>query len=157
MHYVHPQQTQIVGCVPIGVGLVAASRTGEALAPARTKAAAARANLARKVRLHDRDGNAGDVGLVLDEAPKLKETPARVVPADRFRNGRPATDAGQVLKTDPARILIASWTTCLLMVWFSVAWKRLSLPDSRFKIMRQRLRVDLVPFEAFFWRERRTR
>jgi hypothetical protein len=35
------------------------------------------------VRLHDREGNAGDVGLVLDEGPKLKEAPARVVPADR--------------------------------------------------------------------------
>jgi len=46
MHYGHPQQKQIVGCVPIGVGLVAASLTGEALAPARTKTAAARANLA---------------------------------------------------------------------------------------------------------------
>ena len=43
MHYGHPQQKQIVGCVPIGVGLVAASLTGEALAPARTKTAAARA------------------------------------------------------------------------------------------------------------------
>jgi len=102
MHYGHPQQTQIVGRVPIGVGLVAASLTGEVLAPAPTKTAAARANLARTVRLHDRDGNAGDAGLVLDEGPKLKEAPARVVPADRFRNGRPATDAGQVFETDPS-------------------------------------------------------
>jgi hypothetical protein len=54
MHYGHPQQTQIVGCVPIGVG--AASLTGEGVAPARTKTAAARASLARIVRLHDRDG-----------------------------------------------------------------------------------------------------
>ena len=85
MHYGHPQQTQIVGRVPIGVGLVAASLTGEVLAPAPTKTAAAR-----------------DAGLVLDEGPKLKEAPARVVPADRFRNGRPATDAGQVFETDPS-------------------------------------------------------
>ena len=85
MHYGHPQQTQIVGRVPIGVGLVAASLTGEVLAPAPTKTAAAR-----------------DAGLVLDEGPKLKEAPARVVPADRFRNGRPATNAGQVFETDPS-------------------------------------------------------
>ena len=37
MRYGHPQQTQIVGCVAIGVGLVAASLTGEALAPARRR------------------------------------------------------------------------------------------------------------------------
>ena len=73
MHYGHPQQTQIVGCVPIGVGLVAARLTGEALAPAPTKTAAARANLPGIVRLHDRDGNAGDVGLVLDEGPKAEK------------------------------------------------------------------------------------
>ena len=101
MRYGHRQQTQIVGRVPIGVGLVAASLTGEVLAPARTKTAAARATLARIVRLHDLNGNAGDVGLVLDACPKLKEAPARVVPADRLRNDRPATDAGQVFETDP--------------------------------------------------------
>jgi len=37
---------QPVGCVPIGVGRVAASLTGEVLAPAPTKTAAARASLA---------------------------------------------------------------------------------------------------------------
>jgi hypothetical protein len=35
MRYGHPQQTQIVSRVPIGVGLLAASLTGEVLAPAR--------------------------------------------------------------------------------------------------------------------------
>jgi hypothetical protein len=50
MRYGHPQQTQIVGRVPIGVGLLAASLTGEVLAPARPKRAAARATLARIVR-----------------------------------------------------------------------------------------------------------
>ena len=54
MRYGHPQQTQIVGRVPIGVGLLAASLTGEVLAPARPKRAAARATLARIARLHDR-------------------------------------------------------------------------------------------------------
>ena len=99
MRYGHRQQTQIVGRVPIGVGLVAASLTGEVLAPARTKTAAARATLARIVRLHDLNGNAGDVGLVLDECPKLKKTPART--PDRFRNRRSATDAGRVFEADP--------------------------------------------------------
>jgi len=46
MHYGHPQGMQPVGCVPIGVGRVAASLTGEVLAPAPTKTAAARASLA---------------------------------------------------------------------------------------------------------------
>ena len=54
MRYGHPQQAQIVGCVPIGLGLVAASLTGEALAPARTKTAAALASLGRVVRLQQR-------------------------------------------------------------------------------------------------------
>ena len=94
MRYGHPQQTQIVGCVPIGVGLVAANFTGEDLAPARSKTAAARARLARIVRRHELDANAGDIGLVLDECPKLKKAPARVVPADRLGNDRPAMDAG---------------------------------------------------------------
>jgi hypothetical protein len=58
--------------------------------------------LARIVRLPDLDGNAGDVGLVRDESPKLKAAPARVVPADRLRNDRPPTDAGQVFQTDPS-------------------------------------------------------
>jgi hypothetical protein len=61
----HPQQTQIVGRVPIGVGLMAASLTGQVLAPTRTKRAAARATFARRVRLHDLNGNAGEVGLIL--------------------------------------------------------------------------------------------
>jgi hypothetical protein len=102
MRYGHPQQTQIVGCVPIGVSLVAANFTDEVLAPAHTKTAAARASLARIVRLHDFDGNPGDVGLTLDECAKLKEAPARVVPADRLRNVRPARDTGQVFETDPS-------------------------------------------------------
>jgi len=75
-------------------------QASQALAPARTETAAARASLARMVRLHDRDRNAGNVGL--DEGPRLKEAPARAVPADRLRNGRPATDAGQVFETDPS-------------------------------------------------------
>ena len=86
MRYGHPQQTQIVGCVPIGVGLVAASLAGEVLAPARPKTAAARATLARIVRPHDLDGNAGDVGLVLDACPKLKGA-SRAHLGDGFRLG----------------------------------------------------------------------
>ena len=101
MHYGHPQQTQIIGRVPIGVGPMTAGFTGELLAPAPTKTAAARAPLARVVRRHDRDADPGDVGLVLDERPQLKEAPARVVPANRLRNIRPATYAGQVFETDP--------------------------------------------------------
>jgi hypothetical protein len=97
MRYGHPQQTQIVGRVPIGVGLLAASLTGEVLAPARPKRAAARATLARMVRLRDLDANAGDVGL----GPKLKEAPARVVPADRLRHDRAPTHAGLLFATDP--------------------------------------------------------
>jgi hypothetical protein len=54
----HPQQTQIGGGVPTGVGLVGASLTGEVLAPAHTRTAVARAGLARIVQLHDHDGNA---------------------------------------------------------------------------------------------------
>jgi hypothetical protein len=96
MGYGHPQQTQIVGRVPIG-----ASLTGEVLAPARPKRSAARATLARRVRLHDLDANAGDVGLIRDACPKLKEAPARVVPADRLRNDRAPTDAGLLFETDP--------------------------------------------------------
>jgi hypothetical protein len=72
MRYGHPQQTQIVSRVPIGVGLLAASLTGEVLAPVRPKRAAARATLARMVRLRDLDANAGDVGLVRDACPKLR-------------------------------------------------------------------------------------
>jgi len=97
MRYGHPQQTQIVGCVPIGVGLMTASFTGEVLTPTRTKAATTQATLARVVRRHDLPG----VGLVRDECPKLKKAPARVVPTDRLRNGRSATDAGQVFEADP--------------------------------------------------------
>jgi hypothetical protein len=44
MHDGHPNR--VVGWVPIGVGRAAASLTSEVLAPARTKTAAARANLA---------------------------------------------------------------------------------------------------------------
>jgi hypothetical protein len=74
MRYGHPQQTQIVGRVPIGVGLLAASLTGEVLAPARSKRAAARATLARRVRLHDLDADAGDVGLVRDDGGRDQHT-----------------------------------------------------------------------------------
>jgi hypothetical protein len=101
MRYERPQQTQIVGRVPIGVGLLTASLTGEVLAPARPKRAAARATLARRVRLPDLDANAGDVGLAGDACPKLKEAPARVVRADRLRNDRAPTHAGLLFATDP--------------------------------------------------------
>jgi hypothetical protein len=101
MRYGHPQQTQIIGRVPIGVGPMTARFADEDLAPACTKGAAARTSLARVVRLDDLDADASDVGLVLDERPKLKEAPARVIPANRLRNIRPATDAGQVFETDP--------------------------------------------------------
>jgi hypothetical protein len=101
MRYGRPQQTQIVGRVPIGVGLLAASLTGEVLAPARPKRAAARATLARRVRLPDLDANTGDGGLVGDDCAKLKEASARVVPADRLRNDRAPTHAGLLFATDP--------------------------------------------------------
>jgi hypothetical protein len=126
MRYGHPQQTQIVGRIPIGVGTEGASLTGEVLAPARTKTAAARATLARIVRLHDLDGNAGDVGLVVDECPKLNKTPARGVPAAGLRTivrpRMPVKSSRQI----PARISIASWTMRLLMAWFFAVWKHLS-------------------------------
>jgi hypothetical protein len=80
MRYGHPQQTQIVSRVPIGVGLLAASFTGEVLAPARPKRAAARATLARMVRLRDLDANAGDVGLVRDALGGVERGPGHTLP-----------------------------------------------------------------------------
>jgi len=69
----------MIGRIAIGVGLMTAGFTSEVLAPARTKAAATRATLARVVRRHDFDGNAGEGGLAGDERPKLKQAPAGVV------------------------------------------------------------------------------
>ena len=86
MYYGHPQEMQMSGRVPIAVGLMAASFTSEILAPARTKAVATPAILARVMRLHDFDENAADISLMRDERPKLKAAP-RAVPADRLPLG----------------------------------------------------------------------
>lgn len=86
----HPQQTQIIGRVPIIFGPTTTGFTGEVLAPGCPKGAAARATLALLVRRHDLDAHTGDIDLVPDEPPKLIEPPARVVPANRLRNIRPA-------------------------------------------------------------------
>lgn len=100
MRYGHPQQAQIIGCIPIGVGPVAASFAGEALTPSHADAAAARARLARVVRRYDLDGDTGNLGLVFDKRPQLEETPARVVSSNSSRNVRPTANAGQVFEAD---------------------------------------------------------
>jgi hypothetical protein len=126
MRYGHPQQTQIVGRVPIGVGLEATNLTGEVLAPAPPKRAAARATLARRVRLHDLDANAGDVGLGrrMSEAEKKRQPgwSVRTACATIVRPRMPVSSSRQI----PAGISSASSTIRLLMAWFSAAWKRLS-------------------------------
>ena len=154
MRYGHPQKAQIVGCVPIGIGLVAAGLAGEDLAPPRAKAAAARARLARVVRPCELNEDTGDPCLVRDELPELVEAPAQMVVADSLRHGRSGADAGQVFEAEPRvhlnRLLHDAFRDGVVLGRLEA-----SLP-ARQPVQDRAASSPRGPC-AFAWRERRTR